>query len=92
MDTQALIDCFNDTMAYSLNGKLRGKTARAVRSCKVYKEGFCAKHRKNSSAKADIIVEKCTSFEAAKNYIEQDRKSTRLNSSHNVISRMPSSA
>ena len=24
--------------------------------------------------------------------IEQDRKSTRLNSSHNVISRMPSSA
>ena len=73
MDTQALIDCFNDTMAYSLNGKLRGKTARAVRSCKVYKEGFCAKHRKNSSAKADIIVEKCTSFEAAKNYIEHGR-------------------
>ena len=25
-------------------------------------------------------------------YIRQDRKSTRLNSSHNVISRMPSSA
>ena len=43
----------------------------------------------------DIVMPKMFGTDAVKNIVdldEEDRKSTRLNSSHNVISRMPSSA
>jgi len=73
MDAQVLIDCFDDTMAKSLSGRLRGKTSRAVRSCRVYKESFTAKRRKLTRTKADIIVEKNTSFAAASKYLEHGR-------------------
>ena len=41
-----------------------------------------------------VIIYEATlaSIEEGKNYLKQDRKSTRLNSSHNNQSRMPSSA
>ena len=44
--------------------------------------------------KFQTMSERSIRIEYAKilNRIEKDRKSTRLNSSHNVISRMPSSA
>ena len=37
-------------------------------------------------------IEECNERNLEGKFAEQDRKSTRLNSSHNVISRMPSSA
>ena len=40
----------------------------------------------------DIIKEKAEKIKAEYPFVEKDRKSTRLNSSHNVASRMPSSA
>ena len=40
----------------------------------------------------DIDLDYCRSIESEKMLADRDRKSTRLNSSHNVISRMPSSA
>ena len=46
----------------------------------------------NSKAQSLVSSSVSTSKDSAKTLASIDRKSTRLNSSHNVISRMPSSA
>ena len=41
---------------------------------------------------SDAVLDKLLAYDPSSKVACEDRKSTRLNSSHNVISRMPSSA
>ena len=68
-----LIKCFNDTMGLATEGKLRHKTRKAQKSVRVYKEGFTAKKHKKFYSKADIIVERNTSFASASKYLKYGR-------------------
>lgn len=67
MEKEDLIVSFQDTFEKSNNGSLKQRTARAVKSNRVYKEGFVskAKHRKES---ASIDVYSGTTFDIAKRY------------------------
>ena len=70
MDKAGLIECFGDTLKQSMEGKLKRRTKAAQKSNRVYKEGFTAKRHKNRKIKADIIVERNTSYAAASKYLE----------------------
>ena len=50
MGKEELIACFQDTVEKSNDGSLKQRTARAIRSNRVYKEGFVSKvkHRSES--------------------------------------------
>lgn len=67
MGKEELVVCFQDTFEKSNNGALKQRTTRAVRSNRVYKEGFVskAKHRNES---AFIDVYSGTTFDVAKRY------------------------
>lgn len=67
MGKEDLVVCFQDTFEQSNNGSLKQRTARAIKSNRVYKEGFVsgAKHR---SENASIDVYSGTTFDIAKRY------------------------
>ena len=67
MGKEELIVCFQDTLEQSNNESLKQRTARSVKSNRVYKEGFVskAKHRNES---ASIEVYSGTTFDVARKY------------------------
>ena len=67
MGKEDLIICFQDTVEKSSNGSLRQRTARAIKSNRVYKEGFVSKS-KHRNESASIEVYSGTTFEIAKRY------------------------
>lgn len=67
MGKEDLIICFQDTVEKSNNGSLRQRTARAIKSNRVYKEGFVSKS-KHRNESASIEVYSGTTFEIAKRY------------------------
>lgn len=62
-----LIACFQDTIEKSRTGSLACKTAEAIKSNKVYKEGFVSGLPKGNE-NAAIRVEKGTTFHTARRY------------------------
>ena len=70
MDKAGLMECFDDTLKRSVEGKLKRRTIASIKSNRIYNEGYTAKRRKNRKIKADIIVEKNTSYAAASKYLE----------------------
>lgn len=67
MGKEELIACFQDTVEKSNDGSLKQRTARAIRSNRVYKEGFVSKV-KHRSERASIDVYSGTTFDIAKRY------------------------
>lgn len=67
MGKEDLVECFQDTFEQSNNGSLKQRTARAIKSNRVYKEGFVSdvKHRNEN---ASIEVYSGTTFDIAKKY------------------------
>ena len=65
MGKEELIACFQDTVEKSNDGSLKQRTARAIRSNRVYKEGFVSKV-KHRSERASIDVYSGTTFDIAK--------------------------
>ena len=67
MKEEDLIVCFQDTLEKSNSGNLKDRTECAVRSNRVYKEGFVSevKHRKEN---ATVDVYSGTTFDVAKRY------------------------
>lgn len=68
MGKEELITCFQDTFEKSINGSLLQRTMRAVKSNRVYHEGFVSKveHRSESAA---IDICSGTTFDVVKRYI-----------------------
>lgn len=67
MGKEDLVVCFQDTFEQSNNGSLKQRTTRAVKSNRVYKEGFVSK-AKHRSENASIEVYSGTTFDVAKRY------------------------
>lgn len=67
MRKEELIACFQNTLDMSKSGVLRKKTIQAIKTNKVYKEGFIAKVSKGSN-QSSIIVQEGTTFETARQY------------------------
>lgn len=67
MGKEDLVECFQDTFEQSNNGSLKQRTARAIKSNRVYKEGFVSdvKHRNEN---ASIEVYSGATFDIAKKY------------------------
>ena len=67
MGKEDLIVCFEDTLEKSNDGSLKQRTARSVKSNRVYKEGFVSKvkHR-NENASIDVYAG--TTFDVSKRY------------------------
>lgn len=72
MKKEELISCFQDTLEKSKSNALRKKTITAIKSNKVYKEGFVSKRPKRSEH-ASLTVCAGTTFETAKQYCEYGR-------------------
>ena len=67
MGKEELIVSFQDTFEKSNNGSLKQRTARAVKSNRVYKEGFVSEVKRcNESASIDVYSG--TTFDVAKRY------------------------
>lgn len=64
MGKEDLVVCFQDTFEQSNNGSLKQRTTRAVKSNRVYKEGFVSK-AKHRNENASIDVYSGTTFEQA---------------------------
>ena len=56
-----------------------------------YRTQYQPKHQQEKTSKSENEIEKAKTIPFLDDF-DKDRKSTRLNSSHDVISRMPSSA
>lgn len=54
MKKEDLIVCFQDTFEKSNNGSLKQRTAQAVKSNRVYKEGFISK--KSTAMKVRLLM------------------------------------
>lgn len=67
MGKEELVACFQDTLEQSNNESLKQRTARAVKSNRVYKEGFISK-AKHRNENASIEVYSGTTFDVAKRY------------------------
>ena len=67
MGKEDLVVCFQDTFEQSNNGSLKQRTTRAVKSNRVYKEGFVSK-AKHRNENASIDVYSGTTFDIAKRY------------------------
>lgn len=67
MGKEDLIVCFKDTFEKSNYGSLKQRTARSVKSNRVYKEGFVSKAR-HRSENASIEVYSGTTFDVARKY------------------------
>ena len=72
MGKEELIVCFQDTFEKSNTGRLKQHTARAIKSNRVYKEGFVSKV-KHRDENASIGVLSGTTFDAAKRYCSLGR-------------------
>lgn len=67
MGKEELIACFQDTFKQSNNGDLKQHTEQAIRSNRVYKEGFVSQVRhRNESASIDVYSG--TTYDVAKRY------------------------
>lgn len=67
MGKEDLIVCFEDTLEKSNDGSLKQRTARSVKSNRVYKEGFVSKV-KHRNENASIEVYAGTTFDVSKRY------------------------
>lgn len=67
MGKEELIVCFQDTLEKSQTGNMIKKTDRAIKSNRIYKEGFTSNVRKRRE-KASIDACSGTTFEIAKKY------------------------
>lgn len=67
MGQQELIACFQDTLTITRSDYLMKKTTSAVKSNRVYQEGFASKVRKRGE-NASVVVLNGTTFETARMY------------------------
>lgn len=68
MGKEELIVCFQNTIEMSSAGTLERKTLQAIKSNKIYKEGFVSKLSKRSES-SSVIVEAGTTFDSARKYL-----------------------
>lgn len=72
MGKEERISCFRDTLVKSNTGRLKYRTKRAVKSNRVYREGFVAK-AKHRNENATVEVCSGTTFEISKRYAHLGR-------------------
>ena len=67
MGKEELISCFQDTLEKSRTGTLKRKTSSAIKSNRVYKEGFVSNEPKRHES-TSVIVCAGTTFSTAREY------------------------